>query len=66
MPLREAYKMVASTPDFVLTEDSITNIQQKTHLGAPDNLNFAMSSVQWSHYFRWINHEQTLYQNAIT
>jgi argininosuccinate lyase len=65
MPFREAYKQVATAPEEVPAEDPITNIQQKTHLGASGNLNLALSSAQCSSYREWIMREQAVYQNAI-
>ena len=65
VPFREAYKEVGLTPESVPSEDPVMNIQQKTHQGAPGNLNLELSRQLCAQYLEWIQHEQGIYENAI-
>lgn len=64
-PFREAYKQVALNPDAVPLENPIENINKKQHLGATGNLGLELSHQQCTNIIKWVNHEQTHYQQAI-
>ncbi len=65
VPFRDAYKQVALEPESVPSEDPVVNIQQKTHQGASGNLQLELSSKKCVDYLGWVEHERSIYQQAI-